>query len=420
MKKNIWIWNHYATNMYRDKAGRHFWFAKNLIKHGYKPTIFSASTIHNSKDSINTNNEKYICETVENIPFVFVNTPGYMGNGKKRINNMLAFYRNLYPVAKRYAEINGKPDAILASSVHPLTLVAGIKIAKKFNIPCICEIRDLWPETIVAYDSLKKDSLLTKILYSGEKWIYKRADKIIFTMEGGKDYIKEKGWDIESGGPINVNKVYHINNGVDLDEFNYNKDNNTLHDIDLNNENCFKVIYAGSIRKANNVKKIVEVAEFIDKKGYENIKFLIYGDGTEKEELEKYSYNRNLNNIKFKGFVEKNKIPYILSKSNLNILHFEQNTIKRYGASLNKMFEYFASSKPILSDCEFGYDLIKKHKCGVVLDNADVEQFANAIVEFSKMTKSEYDAYCKNANQVAKEYDFKVLTEKLIDIIEDC
>jgi glycosyltransferase involved in cell wall biosynthesis len=416
MKKNIWIFNHYATNMYRDRAGRHFWFAKNLIKLGYKPTIFSASTFHNSKDNIITNNEKYICDTVENIPFVFVNTPGYTGNGKDRVKNMLVFYRNLYPVAKDYAKVHGKPDTILASSVHPLTLVAGIKIAKKFNIPCICEIRDLWPETLVAYDSLKKNSFFTKLLYFGEKWIYKKADKIIFTMEGGIDYIREKGWDKESGGPIDVNKVYHINNGVDLDAFNFNKDSYTLHDEDLNDDNSFKVIYTGSIRKANNVKKIVEVAEFIDKKGYKNINFLIYGDGTEKEELEDYCYSQKLNNIKFKGFVEKNKIPYILSKSNLNILNFEQNSIKRYGASLNKMFEYFASSKPILSDCEFGYDLIKKHKCGVVVDNANVEQFANAIVEFSKMPKREYDVYCKNANQLAKEYDFGVLTNKLKDL----
>ena len=28
----IWLMNHYATSMYRDKAGRHYWFAKKLEK----------------------------------------------------------------------------------------------------------------------------------------------------------------------------------------------------------------------------------------------------------------------------------------------------------------------------------------------------------------------------------------------------
>lgn len=32
MKKKIWLWNHYATDMYINRGGRHYWFAKNLIK----------------------------------------------------------------------------------------------------------------------------------------------------------------------------------------------------------------------------------------------------------------------------------------------------------------------------------------------------------------------------------------------------
>ena len=49
-----------------------------------------------------------------------------------------------------------KPDIIIASSVHPLTMVAGIKIARKLKIPCICEIRDLWPEAIFSFGKLKE------------------------------------------------------------------------------------------------------------------------------------------------------------------------------------------------------------------------------------------------------------------------
>ena len=92
----------------------------------------------------------------------------------------------------------------------------------------------------------------------------------------------------------------------------------------------------------------------------------------------------------FKGFVDKKYIPYILSKSNLNIIHFEQSSIKKYGVSLNKMFEYFASGKPVVSDCESGYDLIKKYHCGIVVDNASAEQLAEAIVQISNMTNEKY------------------------------
>ena len=46
MKKNIWIFNHYATNMYFDNGGRHYWFAKYLKQADYNPVIFCANTLH--------------------------------------------------------------------------------------------------------------------------------------------------------------------------------------------------------------------------------------------------------------------------------------------------------------------------------------------------------------------------------------
>lgn len=418
MRQNVWIWNHYATNMFFDQAGRHYWFAENLIKKGYKPTIFCANTRHNTDDVIDVENGKYSENVKNNIPFVFVKTPEYKGNGKSRILNMVSFYKNLFPIAKEYANKYGKPDVILASSVHPLTLVAGIRIAKRFGVPCICEVRDLWPESIVAYGSLKRNSVIAKILYLGEKWIYKNADKIIFTMEGGKDYISDRGWDIENGGPIDLGKVYHLNNGVDLESFNDNKKSYTTTDFQLDNTNIFKVLYTGSIRKVNDLDYLLEVAKQIDYLDSKEITFIIYGDGDDKDRLIKKCIKENITNVIFKGKVHKREIPNILSKADLNILHFQQNSIKKYGASLNKLFEYFASGKPIISDCEFGYDLINRYMCGFVRDNASPVELAKEIIKIRTLPNSEYKSICENSLRAAQRFSFVLLTKKLIEITE--
>jgi len=418
MRQNVWIWNHYATNMFFDQAGRHYWFAENLIKEGYKPTIFCASTNHFSDNHIDTKGSRYSLDSVNNIPFIFVNTPEYKGNGKKRVLNMISFYKGLIKTAKEFAELNGKPDVILASSVHPLTLVAGIKIAKKFGVPCICEVRDLWPETLIAYNKLNKDSLITKILCFGEKWIYEKADKLIFTMEGGKDYIIDKRWNIEQGGSIDIDKVHHINNGVNLEVFNYNKEHYKIADEDLEKKDTFKVVYAGSIRLANNVKSIVDTALEIKKLGYKDIEFIIYGDGNDKVKLERYCIDNNVDNVVFKGFVNKKYIPYILSMSDLNIIHFEQNKIKKYGASLNKMFEYFASGKPILSDCEFGYDLINKYKAGYSRDLKNPIDFSRKIIDIYNLNEDEYKELCNGSIRASSEYDYKLLSKHMISVLE--
>lgn len=415
MKKNIWIWNHYATNMLKDKAGRHYWLAENLIINGYNPTIFCASTLHNSDENIDTEGNIFIKKESKNIPFVIVKTPQYSGNGKKRIINMFSFYKNLFPTAKRYANKYGKPDVILASSVHPLTLVAGIKIAKKLGVPCICEVRDLWPESIVAYGSLKRNSVIAKILYLGEKWIYKNADKLIFTMAGGKDYIYERKWDKFNGGPIDIGKVHSINNGVDLNVFNYNKQNCQYDDEDLNNPEIFKIVYTGSIRLVNKVEMLVDVAKRLrDKK----IKILIWGSGDQLKIIQQRITKEQLNNIILKGKVDKKYIPNILSKSNLNIILGGSNDIFRFGLSPNKLFEYFAAGKPILQTFKANYSLVKINKAGLELNDNDPIAISEAIEYFLKLSQEEYIKYCENALAASKEYSYEKLTSRLVNVIE--
>lgn len=413
MKRNIWIWNHYATNMYKDRAGRHYWFAQNLIKAEYEPTIFCASTVHNSNENIDTMGQKYTVNIIDGIPFVFVKTPDYTGNGKKRIKNMTAFYRNLFPVAKQYAEIHGKPDVILASSVHPLTLVAGIKIAKKLGVPCICEVRDLWPESIVAYGFLKRSSIITKILYQGEKWIYKKADSIVMTCEGGKEYISDQGWDKQ----INLDKVVHINNGVIVDTFDINCEENHTTDLDLLDSNYKNVIYAGSIRKVNNLGMLLDAAKIIQEKGYLEIRFLIYGSGDESEMLKQRCNDEGINNVIFKGRVGKRFVPYILKQAYVNILHNSSTSLDKYGQSQNKLFEYLAAGKCIVQTYSTGYSICDKYNCGISVSIQNAEEIAKAVIEACSDEKTNI-LMGHNARQAAYEFDFNKLTNKLIKVIE--
>ena len=416
-RKNIWILNHYATDMYKNRGGRHYWFAEHLKKQGYEPTIFCANTYHNKNEYINTEGSKYTTRLLNGIPFVFVRTSVAIGNGLDRIKNMVLFYKNLLSVAKHYIKFNNRPDIILASSVHPLTLVAGIKIAKKFRVPCICEVRDLWPEAIFAFSKLKENSLIGKLLVKGEHWIYRNADALIFTKEGDTDYIKEKKWDIQQGGDIDLRKAYYINNGVDLKAFNYSIENIMLEDSDLDSQK-FNVVYVGAIRPVNNVGNILDAAhELIEHK---DIQFLIYGDGNQRKDLERRVEKERLTNVKMKGFVNKKYIPYILSKSSVNILNYSQ---KQYnwsrGNSSNKLFEYMASGRPIISTVKMGYSIINRYKCGLEIEDASGKDLANAILKIKEMDEREYNILAENAKKGSEDFDFNVLTNKLIKVIEE-
>ena len=405
--------NHYAGSMFFDKGGRHYNFAKYLRRAGYEPVIFCANSKHGQQELFFDNQDLWHEHIAEEIvtPFVFVKARTYQGNGKQRVLNMIDFYRNVKKTAKQYAKKHGSPDVIYASSVHPLTLVAGIQLAKYFGVKCICEVRDFWPESIVAYSTrFTRSHPLMRLLYHGEKWIYKKADSLIFTTEGAYDYIVEQGWEKD----IPRSKVHYINNGVDLETFRYNREHFQIEDPDLRNPDLFQVVYTGSIRRVNNLGLLLNAAKQVtDPK----VRFLIWGDGDERPMLEQRIRDEGIGNVGFKGKVDKKYIPYIVSKADLNFAHNTPSSLFRFGISFNKIFDYFAAGKPILTDFPCAYNPVIQSNSGVAVENATAAEVARAIEKMVALEEAEYMKFCSNALKAAETYDFKNLTQKLIDII---
>lgn len=414
--KNIWFFHHYATPPTMNGFTRPYNLAVNMNAENYKTTVFAASYLHFSDINLINDKSLYIVEKHSDISFVFVNTPSSAKSTMARVKNMATFYKNLFSVTKKYSKKYGKPDLIIASSPHPLAMVAGVKIAKKFNVPCVCEIRDLWPETIFAFGKTTESSLLGKVLITGEHWIYKKANALIFLKEGDTDYLKERKWTLEQGGDIDLKKCHYINNGVDIPSFNKQIDNNVLDDEDLI-DNKFNVVYTGAIRPINNVGNILDAAKLL--KDHMDIQFLIYGDGNQLEDLNKRVVDEGLTNVKMKGYADKKYIPYVLSKSAVNILNYSQTKYNwSRGNSSNKLFEYMASGKPIISTVKMGYCPIGRYKCGVSLETDTPDELAKGIIQIYEMPEEKYNEMSGNAKNGSKDFDYKALTKKLITVME--
>lgn len=417
MKKNIWIINHYASTAFQLKGGRHFWLSKFLKLSGYEPVVFCANTIHNTDKLISIKNSLYCEKRTEcDVPFVFIEAMPYKST-LKRLINMSVFAYRMYRLKAIFSKLYGKPDVIYASSVHPLTLLTGIYIARYFHIRCICEVRDLWPLALEVYGIIKKDTWLSELLYKGEYWLYNKADAVIFTIEGGKKYITDHKWNKGNGGNIDLKKIFYINNGIDLDAVFASRGKNTIIDEDLTSDQ-FKAIYTGSVRLVNHLEFYVEVAKILKEDKNNNVKILIYGDGDERQALVDRCNELGLDNIKFKGHVDKKYIPYILSNASVTLMQNKDTPIIKYGMSLNKTFDYLASGKPVLCNVKPGFDYITESKAGICIKNATPQDIANALQYFVNLDKNEYLQYCNNAAELAKKFDFKFQTLKLIKIIE--
>ena len=404
--KRVWFVSHYSMPPKYEMRIKTQMYAHYLQKLGIECLIFSASTIHNTDINLITDKTPYIERQYDDLRFVHIRCSQYTGNGIKRIKNMLQFATAFKKIACKF----DLPDAVVAD-VNCVNYGPVYQFCKKHKIPMFVDMRDLWPMSIVEYYKFKNSNPLIRYLYHREKKMYKHVNGTIFSMEGGKDYICDKGW-----AGLGLEKFHYINNGVDIQKFYKEIQSNAFLDADLDDEKTFKVVYAGSIRTANNLKTVIEAAEKI--KDEKQIKFLLYGDGDDRPLLEKYCKEKNLTNVIFKGQVEKKYVPYILSRCDLSILNYKKAKTLKYGGSQNKLFEYLAAGCPVLLTVDMNYNIVTQNNCGVALEEPSPNEIAQAVLSFSKMGKMELQAMGERAKRIAAEYDFKVLTDRLLTIIK--
>lgn len=408
--KNIWIINHNATPPSLAGLCRHYYFSKYLSMDEYNVRILTASTIHNTNINMITGKEQYCEKDMDGVPYTFLRCSKYSGNGLSRIKNMLEFPVRIWRVYKKFE----KPEVILASSPDPLSAFSALLLAKWLKIPSLLEIRDLWPESIVCYEGMSPRNPIIVALRILEKWMYKHCDRLIFTIGGGYDYIKDRGWDKQ----IPQDKVFHLNNGVDLEEFDANKDALASEAVQLSALNRFTVVYAGSIRAANNVELLLEAASELTKRGNKTIQFVVYGDGDYLSSLKERAEKEQLYNIEWKGRVAKATLPFILSRCGCSLLIYQHHDIWKYGGSQNKLFEYLAGGRPVVTNLQMGYCLIKKYHAGISLQRSGAVELADALESMSVISRIEYEQMGKNARHAAEEYDYQQLTNRLKTILE--
>ena len=193
----------------------------------------------------------------------------------------------------------------------------------------------------------------------------------------------------------------------------YNCSKYKITDDELDNGDLFKIVYTGSVRKVNNIDKLLNIAKEIRNP---RIVFLKWGEGDQREVLENRVKKEKISNHIFKGYIEKKYVPYIISKADLNFAHNDDSPLFRFGISFNKLFEYMAAGRPILCDFPCRYNPVLKANAGVSVDSGSVDDTVCVIEDLA--SGRNLSEYARNARKAAELYDFESLSNKLIEIIE--
>ncbi len=383
--------------------------AKFFQDKGYDVKVFCSAVVHNSK-IVHKFEGIWKEEIHDDVPLVFVKCPEYGESFVKRVWAFFVFSVNMLRI-----NMESKPDIIVHESKTPFDILC-MRLAKKYKARYIVDIEDLWPFEFEQVGVISKKNPILKLFYRAQRYIYSKGEHVVISMEGGQDYVRERKWDKEQGGPIDINRVHYVNNGISLDEFKFNAENYTVYDDELTDKDTFKVIYLGSIRLANNLDQLLDAAKYLQDEP--KIKILIYGDGPEREKLERRCKDEHIDNVKFKAkWTELKYVPYVLTCADLHILNYGKNWAP-YGGSMNKMMMAFASGKPMICNADMPYSEIDRHQLGIDKVFATPEEYAEAIKQIYYLPKEDYNAMCDRVKEVAKRYDINYLCNKFAEYCE--
>lgn len=389
---------------------RHICFAREMTKVGYEVRIFCASWIHNTNIEIDLDGGLYKEVDYCGIRFVHVRTKPHSTNWLRRIVELWRFPRTLRTITGDFEP----PSAVIHCAAVPFDLEIA-RLVRKLGAKHIVEIADLWPASFVAFGLIRAGNPLLRIAYAAEQWLYHVADELVFTIEGGKDYITDKSWDRASRWPVSLDKVHNINQGVDLADFEAGL-TRSYRDDDLEASDVFKVVYVGSIRRANNLSVILDAAAQLEGKSDRKIRFLIYGDGDQRADLERACHERGIENVVFKGRISPADVSAVLSRADVNLFQFGATSLAKYGLSPNKLFIYFASGKPVVSTIRPRYDLVERYGAGISVDS-NPSAIADGVRRIAGADPEEYSAYCQGARRAALDYDYRKVARKMIELL---
>lgn len=403
--KNVWILNHYAQEPGGAGGTRHFHLAENLPVFGWQATVIAASVEHQTGEQRLAPSERQRLDHFNGVPFLWVRTPEYQGNGGGRMRNMLAY---TWAVLQRGTTAKlPRPDVVIGSSVHPFAAVAGALLARRFKVPFIFEVRDLWPQTLVDMGRLQEGSFMTWALRKLELWLYRRAARTVVLLPRAWEYITPLG--------IPIERLVWIPNGVDLSLFPRSTVADTAKDQ-------FTLMYFGAHGQANGLDNILRAMKCVgERAGRRHIHLRIIGDGPLKPSLIAQASEMGLTNVSFEPPVAKSQIPALASQADAFVIAvLDLPGLYRYGISMNKLFDYLAAERPILIASDAANNPVEDAQAGLTVPPGQPEALADAIVQIADMPLVERQRMGRAGREyVEQNHGFEQLAGRLAAVLDD-
>jgi glycosyltransferase involved in cell wall biosynthesis len=277
---------------------------------------------------------------------------------RERINGVNVFRTWLWPLPNRKAHermrnyasfcvsaaLRGmtipRPDVVIASSPQLLVGLSGWWIAFSRQLPFVFEVRDLWPESLIAVGVGQENSFLHHTLAAVAKFLYEHSHRIVVVTPAFKDHLIQR-WRVPS------EKIAVVENGVETDLFAPcpAAANDKLRQ-DLALQGKFLVCYIGTMGMAHGLETLLDAAAQLQLQNC-NTHFLLVGEGAEKERIKSLAKSRGLANVTFLDQQPREKIPAFISASDACLVLLKKTDVFKTVIP-TKMLEFMSCARPVI------------------------------------------------------------------------
>lgn len=278
-----------------------------------------------------------------------------------------------------------------------------VKASKKYSIPVVLHVQDIYPESLLDKLPLFK-KLIFRLLLPIDKNIQKNSLKIITISPKMKNLLL-KTRNLEEH---KIDVVYNWQNEEKFIAYRNSERKEPRN-------SCFTFMFLGNLNRSAAIDVLISAFKV---NGIKNSRLVIAGNGSERDMLLNLAHNKQGLNIEFWD-APMIRVPEIQDNADILLLTLKKDLAQF--ALPSKLVAYMFSAKPIIACVDEESDTanaIKQANCGWVVPPEDIVALAATMKTVASISKADLQSYGKNGFKYAMEnFSKKKNLQKLVAII---
>ena len=269
-----------------------------------------------------------------------------------------------------------RPDVIIATSPQILVGLAGWWIAFSRRIPFVFEVRDLWPESLIAVGVGREDSLLHQAVGAVARLLYDHSDHIVVVTPAFKDRLIEH-WRVPA------ERISVVENGVETELFAPSESAGDQKRKELGLEGKFVASYIGTMGNAHGLETLLDAAATLQAQK-SKVCFLLIGEGAEKERIKGLAQSRELRNVVFLDQQPREDIPAFIAASDACLVLLKKTDVFKTVIP-TKMLEFMSCARPVILGVEGqARQIVEDAGAGVVIEPENSADLVRAVLRLDE------------------------------------